>query len=382
MPLVFVDHRGAGEPQALVCPAPQNLDSISDPAVTNACGRSLGPRRTHFNSANIPRDLSMVKTALNIAKWSMWGVSYGAAVVTECIRMFPTDAKTCVLDSAYVLSQRAGRTSEFYQTSNEVARSVCERANVCEVDACLQNLRTVLKDLRLNPRQPDVLGSLFNIVFNPISLVEGNMSKVLESAANGKCTNLEALVLETETSVTPFFGNRKVLLFGFLKAINCLESALAWGPYADKDEQLAKFEGELLRANPEEFDPFLPEEVLKFSGVEDDCLGWPKLPEGVNFNDLVPCPTGPIDNKGVPVLMMNGEYDLLTTVADGRRATMRFKFNARFAKVASAGLSIGRISSCGSKLGLDFVRSGRLPNTSRCSNPATQPLLVSSQLIH
>lgn len=113
--IIMIDFRGIGLSEPEFCPELQDelgLVMLSDLTPTEAtestkrlfekCFDSLKDRGLNlnmYNSATVVRDLEILRSALGIEKWNLWGISYGTRVAQTYMRDFPEAIRSAILDS-------------------------------------------------------------------------------------------------------------------------------------------------------------------------------------------------------------------------------------------------------------------------------------------
>ncbi|MDQ2069748.1 alpha/beta hydrolase [Natronospira bacteriovora] len=98
--IILVDQRGTGDSNPLVCPD-AGMDSISvDEAAEHArdCLDRIGVDPRHYGTASAVRDLEVVREALGLSEWHVYGVSYGSRVALEYLRGSEAQVSSLTLD--------------------------------------------------------------------------------------------------------------------------------------------------------------------------------------------------------------------------------------------------------------------------------------------
>ena len=116
--LVLIDQRGTGDSEPRICPTMDRklLDvtlllaedgvSAADArrAAFDACRRealSRGIDLSNFGTRVTADDFESVRRALNIARWNLYGESYGTDVAMTLAALYPATVRSMVLDSMY-----------------------------------------------------------------------------------------------------------------------------------------------------------------------------------------------------------------------------------------------------------------------------------------
>ncbi len=174
--MVFFDQRGTGRSQPAFCPelnatlaqvqqeAPPAREALDrSKAAYAACRPKMlaqGMDFTAFNSTVTVEDAEDLRRALGIARWNVYGISYGSLVGLEYLRRHPESLRSTILDSLFPPNspfgaEQIGMTAAAYQA--------VQRA--CTLDSGCRE------------RFPDILGALRQAVERldaaPLSRPEG-----------------------------------------------------------------------------------------------------------------------------------------------------------------------------------------------------------------
>ncbi|GIK85298.1 MAG: alpha/beta hydrolase [Betaproteobacteria bacterium] len=157
--IVLVDQRGTGRSAPLDCAAFEPGDDADealdvDPLPkARACVAELAARGVdlaHYTTAAWIADLEAVREALGVAKWNLWGGSYGSRVALEYVRRHPGRVRSAILDGVAPPSMRISldvwRTRE---RALEAVFAACRDAPACAASradpaATLEALRASL----------------------------------------------------------------------------------------------------------------------------------------------------------------------------------------------------------------------------------------------
>lgn len=103
--IVFIDQRGTGKSNPLVCPAEPKQPRLADAVDVQRqierigeCLRTLDADPRHYATWIAVRDLDAVRALLGAQQVNLWGVSYGTRVGLEYLRQYPARVRTAVLD--------------------------------------------------------------------------------------------------------------------------------------------------------------------------------------------------------------------------------------------------------------------------------------------
>jgi pimeloyl-ACP methyl ester carboxylesterase len=70
----------------------------SDRAIARACAERGGPILNHMSTANVARDMDLLRRAVGDRKLTYWGVSYGSYLGTTYANLFPGKVRALVVD--------------------------------------------------------------------------------------------------------------------------------------------------------------------------------------------------------------------------------------------------------------------------------------------
>jgi len=103
--IVFVDQRGTGKSNPLLCTSQEEESSLADSidmtrqiARVGDCLRSLDADPRQYATWIAVRDLDAVRALLQVERINLWGASYGTRVGLEYLRQFPERVRAAVLD--------------------------------------------------------------------------------------------------------------------------------------------------------------------------------------------------------------------------------------------------------------------------------------------
>ena len=102
--IILIDQRGTGRSRAgLECTLPDDLDLDTAgrellEAVAKRCLDELSADPRFFTTSVAVGDLELLRVALGVAQWSLYGVSYGTRVAQHYLRRYPERVRAVVLD--------------------------------------------------------------------------------------------------------------------------------------------------------------------------------------------------------------------------------------------------------------------------------------------
>ena len=372
-------------------PALQDLHGPYAPAAA-ACGASLGERADDYSTALSADDLAAVVTALGLAPVDVYGDSYGTFFAQVYAGRHPEQVRSVVLDGAYPAYGEDG----WYRTQGSTMRAaftaVCERSPTCRQAGrpFLPTLSAVLDAVRDKPWR--------GVAFDADGRRMTGPRRRLHAHHRGLRRDVRAGVLPRAHRRAPLRARRRP------------QAAAAAGrrghrrrhrrrpgprvqrgagrrrrlprlPAALRHDRLAAGAGRAVRRRaghrPAYYAPFTAQEYADSDWQSLDwCTQWPSAPATNPAGPPVP-PSGSYSD--VPVLVLSGELDSITTAAEGDLVAGQFP-NARHVVVANSFhvTAIGDTDDCAVGIVRAFVRS-RPPGSARLrrrgrAGPRARPL--------
>ncbi len=396
--ILLMDKRGTGTSGAIDCPS---LQGPGSPAIADytACGAQLGPAAWLYSTAFAADDLAALLDALQRGKVDFYGDSYGTFVGQVFAVRHPDRLRTLVLDSAYPARGLSPWFASEYQTAPRALEIVCHRSPACAAlpGAPGERLDRLVRTLRRTPLTgvaPDQDGTPRAVTADPANLFllldfAGNAPIVwrdFDAAARayldqGDGLPLLRLVAESVYGNALGGGAAHDFSVGLAAAVQCADYPQPFdyaAGLAERREQIAAAVAAERAIRPAVYAPFTVDEVLAAPyqpiGVQA-CQGWPAPPRGI--------PAGrPTEGRAfpdLPVLVINGEVDTITSPRDGRQAAGLFPW-PRLVLVANAihetaigdgGYFVppfgGDLARCAQPIVLRFVDSGGDPGDTACA---------------
>ncbi|HWV16467.1 MAG TPA: alpha/beta hydrolase [Cellvibrio sp.] len=140
--LVFVDQRGTGKSNALVCEQERDVEQLlpeleqSEKALRRAiaCAEKYRQQIPFYTTPYAVQDLDAVRSALGYQTINLWGVSYGTRVALEYMRRFPQQARVAILDAvAPVQLALPNYFQEDAMAALEKVNSDCQQQEKCKL---------------------------------------------------------------------------------------------------------------------------------------------------------------------------------------------------------------------------------------------------------
>jgi pimeloyl-ACP methyl ester carboxylesterase len=120
----------------------------------------------------------------------------------------------------------------------------------------------------------------------------------------------------------PGHGRIREFTYGLEITVECNDYPLLWDPYASIDERIRQLSASVKRISPDRFAPFGAREYLLSPAAHlTNCLTWPAPPAG---GLVPPVPDDWKAPRSFPTLILAGEVDDITSVAEARQVKERF----------------------------------------------------------
>ena len=372
--LLLVDQRGTGMSEPIRCPSLQDL-RMPYRLAAERCGRKLGERADDYATALSADDLAAVVRKLGLGRVDVYGDSYGTFFAQVFAGRHPGLVRSVVLDSAYPTFGE----SAFYPTQapamRRAFRKVCARSRECRTGgrSFPAALDEVLRRVRSEPwsgTAHDADGTRTKVVVDGRALVSvafgatyspafyRELTAALRSALAGDRRPLLRLVAEATGGGTDA-GPAYYYSEGLDAAVACHDYPQLYDmtapPGAVREQQYA---AALAAADPATYAPFT---VAEYAASDwqalDWCTRWPTAPASNPAGPPVP-PGGSYSR--VPVLVLSGELDSITTAAEGDLVAEQFP-NARHVVVRNSFhvTAVGDTDDCAVRVLRAFVADPR-----------------------
>jgi pimeloyl-ACP methyl ester carboxylesterase len=322
--LVLIDQRGTGHSQAVDCPQLQR-GMVPELIAVGSCANQLGPRYQGFTSAESAADIEAVRTALGLGPITLYGDSYGTLLAQAYSVRYASSLRSVVLSSAYPADDPFWRT--IYPAAMSALKLSCARSSSCRSTAASlcgekglrcswdaeQRFRHALA--RIQRTGGPLNGTLEYLLeagtYSPNSYLALNRA-VTEYLA-GDPGRLDRIAREGR----PGDGDAHYFSTGMGTAVECNDYPVVWDRTADFAQRTAQLD-QAIAAFPRRklFAPLTVSQwmTLPATGLTG-CLAWP-APTALM---RPPVPAGATQPAGLPVLVLSGEFDDITTVREARQ---------------------------------------------------------------
>lgn len=312
--LVVVDARGTGRSGVVDCPSLQG-GLIQEGIAIGQCADRLGPRYAAYTTTETAHDLDAVRSALGVERVYFYGDSYATLLGQAYAARYPSRLRGLILDSAYPGDDPYYRT--LLPAGRRALSIACRRAPTCSGDAVARFAR-VIRRFHAQRRSTEglirfLLGAGTLAPRSYLSLDEG-----VRRFLQGEPTRLNRLVAPGPAG----HGDLSEFSYGLEVAVECNDYPLLWDPRAPTGERIAQLTAATDRLPADHFAPFGRREYLLSTAAHlTNCLTWPAPPPG---GLDPPVPSGWRAPRDFPTLILAGQLDDVTSVAEARQVKSRF----------------------------------------------------------
>jgi pimeloyl-ACP methyl ester carboxylesterase len=373
--VLIMDNRGTGRSGALDCHALQEASALTE-ANIGACGRSLGPRASLYSTALAADDLAALLEALAIERVGLYGDSYGTYFSQVFTLRHPGKVRAVVLDGAYPLE---GPDYPWYPHYAPAMREkfdrACERSANCSalhgssmehIAPALQSLRE--KSVAARVRLGDGRTHAFTADATQLAIVMFGSAPAYASVREtdaaarafvaGDRLPLLRLMAESQAGVDSRDTTHSVRAFSasLAAAVSCGDPPQIYDMTLPPSERAAARDTAIARRRSEAAETYAPFTIDEYRRMPldyafiDQCVQWPARTAAWPSATLVPDAPYP----EVPVLVVSGDLDNMTPVADGAAAAARFP--AAHHVVITNGFHVNALTHSRSECGALLVR--------------------------
>jgi pimeloyl-ACP methyl ester carboxylesterase len=314
---------------------------------------------------------------LSIRSVDLYGDSYGTYFAQIFALRHPDRLHSLVLDGAYPLN---GPDYAWYPHYAPAMRTkfnlACERAPACKAltGTSLEHIEPALTLLRAHPLAAEVrygakdsihftadATSLATVMFgsSPAHITVRESDAAARAFTSGDQLPLLRLMAETLSSVDSRDPTHSPLQFsaGLAAAVSCQDPPQIVDMGLAVERRLPARDLEIRNRQeqfPDTYAPFTIDEYRRMPldyAFIDQCVRWPAPAPG---SVSLPIVTGSGPYPNVPVLVLSGELDNMTSVADGTAAAARFPKSRHV--VISNGFHVNALPHSRSECGAILVR--------------------------
>ena len=344
--LVIMDNRGTGKSAAIDCPELQREPSLSEASVA-ACGARLGATAPFYSTTLATDDLAAVLDALGAGAVDLYGDSYGTFFAQVFAVRHGERLRSLVLDGAYPLGSGEYAWYPAYAPAmRDKFNFACERSPPCGAlpGNSMSHIEPALRALRAEPfaaTAPDLkgkprrfmadAGALAIVMFGsaPALATVRELDAAARAFTSGDRAPLLRLMAESGVSIssTPDATAPQSFSAGLAAAVMCQDAPQIYDmalPPAPRRLERDRAVADRAAHAPDTYAPFTIEEYrrlpLDYSFI-DECVAWPSPPADRPAGVLA---TRPLKYPQAPTLIVSGDLDNMTPVADGTAAAANF----------------------------------------------------------
>jgi pimeloyl-ACP methyl ester carboxylesterase len=358
--LLLVNLRGTGNSAPFTCGPLQDWRLADGTAAyvtdTGKCGRQLNHTRRLiggggyvqasdlYTTADAARDIALLLRRLETGKVDLYGDSYGTYFSQVFTARYPGMLRSVTLDSAYPVTQRDPWYPSTISTARRAFRLACRRSVACHAAAPGSSWARITRLAALLRAHP-VTGRTRNAYGKQITERAG-IAQLIELVNNAGTDNLvyrelapAARALLSSHDAAPLLRLAATDIFtgesgpaaqfndGSYQATTCLDYPQPFRYGQSPRQRKAAYAAAVAALPGRLFAPFTVREWVTEPAEEfDACLDWP-APQYPDPPVTTPPPFAP---KSLPVLVLSGDLDSLTTPAEGRQAARDMGPSARW----------------------------------------------------
>jgi pimeloyl-ACP methyl ester carboxylesterase len=379
--LVAFDNRGTGDSGLINCPVLQATPTASaeqGAILARDCAAIIGPTRQFYATRDHAEDMDAVRAALGVQKIALLGVSYGTKLALAYALAHPANVERMILDSVVptqypdpfdrnVLHDMPGTLTSFCQNgtckgaTTNFSGDVVKLANRIEgkpISGKIIAPNGKLKTVRMTGE--DLLSMLIDTDLSPGLAAEAPAA--VHAALGG---NIRPLLRIYDLDLRTGELSAQDLSFGLNAATNCADGLFPWDPSAPVSSRQGAIDSAVAATPSSAFGPF--GKWAARMGTAYYCEQWPS-PVG-----RTPLGPGPLPN--VPVLAVDGGYDLRTPVSNAVSVVNQFP-QGRLIVVPGVGHSVltADFSYCSQRAVRAWIL-GQLQAPTQAACPRVKPLV-------
>ena len=357
--LLLVNLRGTGNSSAFLCQPLQHWKAADGIAAytadTGKCGRQLNhtrklpgggyvPASELYTTANAARDVALLLRRLRTGKVNFYGDSYGTFFGQVLTARYAKMLRSVTLDAAYPVSGKDPFYPQTIRTARyafdvSCLRSVaCDRAAPGSAWARLSALAAYLRQHPVKGRTRDPFGAKVTERVTTVKLSEmvndagadSGVYRELDAAGRALLDDHDPAPLLRLTEQDVYTGNSgpvREFNDGLYQATTCLDYPQPFSYRQTPAQRAAQYARAVAALPAGLFAPFTVHEWVTEPEEEfDACLDWP-APAHPDPPITTPPPYAP---RNLPVLVLSGDLDSLTTPAEGRQTATDMGPSARW----------------------------------------------------
>jgi pimeloyl-ACP methyl ester carboxylesterase len=353
--LIVMDQRGTGSSGAIDCPALQA-----------GIARRLGRTASAYGTGAVADDMAAILRRLRVPTVDVYGDSYGTYAAQVFAVRHPGRTRAVVVDAAF--DKSFDPFEREWSTALRAAwRAVCDRAGRCP--RILGSIRGLTDRLARHPivgTGTDADGVRRHVRLGPVEFADlvydatytytafRDLPGALAALRHGDRAPMLRLAAEDVALNLPG-GSPSSYSGGDYLAVACHDYPTVWAKRDPPARRRATLAGAIRHLSPSVFAPFSKRVWLRTVAERElvrGCLDWPRPRLGPP-----PFPGGGA-RPAMPVLVLNGELDQSTPVADAQHVANAFP-NARFVEVPNTAhvSALYDFQHCASHIVRKFLRT-------------------------
>ena len=359
--LLLVNLRGTGDSSPFTCKALQDwdlADGIRAYTVdTGRCGYQLNHSRKLRGSSRYVRGSSLYTTAiaahdvavllrrLQTGKVSLYGDSYGTFFSQVFTSRYASMLNSVTLDAAYPVGQTDPWYPHMILTARTAFNIACQRSVACaraapgSAWARIGKLAAYLRTHRLRGRTLDPYGDVVTQTVGEDELIElvniagedEGVYRELDPAIRAELTRHDEAPLLRLAAMEIYTGNSGPAADfndGSYQATTCLDYPQPFSYRVSPAQRQRQYDAAVARLPRHLFAPFSVHDWVTEPAEEfDACIDWPAPPKSFRPVNETPRPYAPAT---LPVLVLSGDLDSLTTPFEGRQTATDMGSSARW----------------------------------------------------
>jgi pimeloyl-ACP methyl ester carboxylesterase len=357
--LLLVNLRGTGNSSAFLCKPLQRWKTADGIAAytldTGKCGRQLNHTRKLpgggyvqasdlYTTANAARDVALLLRRLRTGQVDFYGDSYGTFFGQVLTARYAKLFRSVTLDAAYPVSGKDPFYPQTIRTARYAFDVSCQRSVACHraapgsAWARLSALATYLRQHPVKGRTRDPFGDKVTERVTAVKLSEmvndaGSDSGVyreLDAAGRALLDDHDPAPLLRLTEQDVYTGDSgpvREFNDGLYQATTCLDYPQPFSYRQTPAQRAAQYAQAVAALPAGTFAPFTVHEWVTEPEEEfDACIDWP-APAHPDPPITTPPPYAP---RNLPVLVLSGDLDSLTTPAEGQQTARDMGPSARW----------------------------------------------------
>jgi len=359
--LLLVNLRGTGNSSSFTCRALQNWDLADGIRAykvdTGRCGWQLNHTRKFkgtdvyvngsdlYTTAIAAHDVALLLRRLRTSKVDLYGDSYGTFFGQVFTSRYPRMLRSVTLDSAYPVSGTDPWYPQTITTARSAFNDACRRSVACHIAApgsSWARIARLARYLRKHPVRGKTMDPYGDVVTETVGADQ--LAELVNIAGSDPLTYRELdpairalfnhhdkaplLRLAAAEIYTGNSGPASQFNDGSYQATTCLDYPQPFSYAVRPARRQREYDAAVARLPGNLFAPFTVHEWVTEPQEEfDACIDWPAPPKSLKPIYRIRRPYAP---RNLPVLVLSGDLDSLTTPSEGRQAANDMGPSARW----------------------------------------------------